>query len=299
MSSPPLSYSYDTNGFVIIPSDTPLSLVPPTQLIPFRDACERVITKTRTGEWTRRRTVGKQFPPYDNDNPDSWGVQHLMHPDLGEALFAEWYCSERVLSVVKALLGCEETDLEMELFNLLINPLSHDFALRWHRDDVRETASEEEEVDALGKWHTGVQWNTALYRDECLFVVPGSHIVPRTPEQRALSSTLDPPTNPLDMPGAIQVILQPGDTVFYNSNILHCATYSSQAKRATLHACMGDAVRGGAVRARNILQHDLKWMQDEAFRETLPNDTARGTLDRLKRLQSEQGGAQVVYSLAG
>lgn len=53
----------------------------------------------------------------------------------------------------------------LELFNLLINPLSHDFALRWHRDDVRETASQEEEIEALGKWHAGVS--------TCpLFVVP-------------------------------------------------------------------------------------------------------------------------------
>lgn len=45
----------------------------------------------------------------------------------------------------------------IELFNLLINPESHEFALRWHRDDVREKASEEEEVRALGLWHHGVR----------------------------------------------------------------------------------------------------------------------------------------------
>ena len=126
MPSPPLSYtsikaSYDANGFVIIPSGTPLSLIPPSKLPPLRDACERVIAKTRTGEWTRRRTVGKQFPPYDNDNSDSWGVQHLMHPDLGEGIFAGWYCSERVLKAVKALLGCEEEDLELGAYR---KPLS-------------------------------------------------------------------------------------------------------------------------------------------------------------------------------
>lgn len=43
-----------------------------------------------------------------------------------------------------------------ELFNLLINPLEHDFALRWHRDDVRENATAEEEVAALGLWTHGV-----------------------------------------------------------------------------------------------------------------------------------------------
>ena len=43
-----------------------------------------------------------------------------------------------------------------ELFNLLINPSSHDFALRWHRDDVPETAAEEEEQLALEIRHYGV-----------------------------------------------------------------------------------------------------------------------------------------------
>jgi len=41
-------------------------------------------------------------------------------------------------------------------FNMLINPEAHDFALRWHRDDVGEKASEEEEREALGKWRFGV-----------------------------------------------------------------------------------------------------------------------------------------------
>ena len=50
--------------------------------------------------------------------------------------------------------------------------------------------------------------------------------------------------------------------MFYNNNILHCATYDPYQKRATLHACMGDT-RGGAIRARNILQHGLAWMADD------------------------------------
>ena len=49
-----------------------------------------------------------------------------------------------------------------ELFNLLINPESHDFALRWHRDDIKATASEEEEREALAVWHHGV--SSILYK---------------------------------------------------------------------------------------------------------------------------------------
>ncbi|ETW76383.1 hypothetical protein HETIRDRAFT_389387, partial [Heterobasidion irregulare TC 32-1] len=245
----PIKETFDAQGFVIIPN-----LVPSDLRVELEQASENVISKTRSGAWQHRRVVGKQFPPYGNDGVDSWGVQHVMHPDLGEPAFANWYSSHKLREAVKELLGCSDDDLQMELFNLLINPESHEFALRWHRDDVKATASEEEEREALAVWHHGIQWNTALYEDSCLFVVPESHKSPRTNEQRSQSSTPDPPVDPLTMPNAIRVTLQPGETVFYNNNILHCATYNSQAKRATLHASMGDT-RGGAARARNILQH--------------------------------------------
>lgn len=160
---------YDEQGYVIVPG-----LIPAELDKPVREATERVIARTRSGEWPHRRTVGKQFPPYDNNNPDSWGVQHLMHPDLGEPIFAEWYTSGLLVQTVCSLLDCDEhglqmgrlenqgfaplnsTNLTLELFNLLINPESHEFALRWHRDDVRETASEDEERQALAVWHHGV-----------------------------------------------------------------------------------------------------------------------------------------------
>ncbi|KAF7795925.1 hypothetical protein EIP86_007092 [Pleurotus ostreatoroseus] len=278
---------YDEQGFVIVPS-----LIPPYQFDELKAAAQRTIDRTRAGSWTHRRTVGRQFPPFDDDHPDSWGVQHVMHPQLGERAFAEWYTSDELLSVVKELLSCGEEDLQMELFNMLINPLDHEFALRWHRDDVKESATEQEEREALTLWHHGVQWNTALYEDGCLYVVPGSHLVPRTAEQRARSCTLDPPKNPLDMPGAIKVTLQPGETVFYNSNILHCGAYTSKAPRATLHACIG-SVRGGSARARNVLQHGLSWMTEPEFHEGL-NDRGKAMLDRLKKMRDSAG--EVGYS---
>jgi hypothetical protein len=45
----------------------------------------------------------------------------------------------------------------LELLNLLINPVSHDFALRWHRDDIPEDASAEDEQKALKNWQYGVR----------------------------------------------------------------------------------------------------------------------------------------------
>jgi len=286
-----LKARYEEDGFVIVQG-----LLSPDQLTTLREAAERVIDKTRAGQWPHRRVVGKQFPPFGESNPDSWGVQHVMHPDLKEKAFAEWYCSDKVVEIVTDLLQCEEKDLQMELFNLLINPLGHEFALRWHRDDIRENATEEEEREALGKWKYGVQWNSALYEDSCLYVVPGSHKVPRTPAQRDLSSTPDPPKDPLDMPGVLQVVLKPGDTVFYNQNILHCATYNHRQKRATLHPCVGDT-RGGATRARNILQHGLNWMKEERFADTL-SPRGRKMWQNLIEMERDVKG-DVGYSLDG
>jgi hypothetical protein len=99
---------YDKQGYVIVPG-----LIPPGLHAQLREAAERVIAKTRSGQWLHRRTVGKQFPPYDNNNPDSWGVQHLMHPDLGEPIFAEWYTSEVLVRTVCRLLNCGEDKLQM------------------------------------------------------------------------------------------------------------------------------------------------------------------------------------------
>ena len=128
---------------------------------------------------------------------------------------------------------------------------------------------------------------SALYRDSCLYIVPGSHKTPRAPEQRKHSETTEPPNDPCDMPGVMQVDLKrscseplnlyvilireyrlAGETVFYNSNILHCAVYDHTTVRATLHASMGD-VRGGATRARNVLQHGLDWIKGEEFKKSL------------------------------
>ena len=96
------------------------------------------------------------------------------------------------------------------------------------------------------------------------------------------------------MPGAIRVTLQPGETVFYNNNILHCAMYDEHEERITLHACMGE-VRGGPKRARNILQHGLGWMKEPRFKETL-DERGRRMLERIVRLQESVG--EVGYSLA-
>ena len=76
---------YDAEGYVIIPN----LIGSDEQLLALERATERDIAKTRAGEWPHRRTVGKQFPPFDTKSaqPDVWGVQHVMLPELGERGF--------------------------------------------------------------------------------------------------------------------------------------------------------------------------------------------------------------------
>ena len=119
---------FDEQGYVIIPD-----LVPNESRKELEAAAERAIARTRSGEWKHRRTVslnysicvchgvsyyalrkvGSQFPPYNPESPDSWGVQHVMHPDIGEPAFARWYTSDPLIEAVKGLLGCSEDELQM------------------------------------------------------------------------------------------------------------------------------------------------------------------------------------------
>lgn len=112
----PLKAQYDDIGYVIV-----TGLVNESDRPDLEKACEHTVTRTREGAWPHRRTIGKQFPPYGDDHPDSWGVQHLMHPELGEPAFVRWYTSDKFIVVVQELLGCQEEDLQMgEIFRSLV-----------------------------------------------------------------------------------------------------------------------------------------------------------------------------------
>lgn len=297
---------YHEQGYVII--DGVLSSDPASSLHidSLRKCADEATLLTRDGFWPHRRVVGNAFPPFTKDNRDSWGVQHIMNPQLDTAgpsksvplskMFQCFYGSSPLLEIASLLVGAEVNDVQMELFNLLINPSSHRFALGWHRDDIRPDVSQSEESVRLDTPTYGVQFNTALYEDDCLFIVPGTHRRLRTPKEAEANNAKAPPATQvdpalpdteqeqgfaadgswigIDPPNTLRVKLKPGQTAFYSQRILHRASYLPSAKRATLHGCYGDASQGGrgaAERARNVLQHGVEWMRDPAFGEALPD----------------------------
>ncbi|KAL8688203.1 MAG: hypothetical protein Q9218_005822 [Villophora microphyllina] len=242
-------------GFVIFSS-----ILTSTELSSLRSACQHARDLAESGKWAHLRTLPKQFPPWSSDPSDGiWGIQHLLHPDMpSRDVFAASYFHETIIGTIRQLLKCEDGDLTMELYNLLIRP-TRDFALRWHRDDIPPSASAEEEEERLREpaWHA--QWNLALYDDRSLIVVPGSHRRARTEVER----TAEPYEQQL--PGQLVVELKAGDVVFYNNNILHRGVYDSEQERMTLHGSVGHAA-GGRVRSRNVLQHGLgEWIEKCRF----------------------------------
>lgn len=304
--------SLQRDGYVLIPS-----LLTPQETAHLRTVATKATEQARTGTWPFFRTVPKQFPPWPSTPPPAseggiWGVQHLLHPDMpGRADFARLYFSDKVLSVVEELVGREDPthqgakdgkeQLVMELFNLLVAPETRDFELRWHRDDVPETATPEEELRMLeakspGGRQSHAQYNLALCEDASLVVVPGSHRRVRTETERA--------AGPYEaaLPGQVVVELKPGDAVFYDSNILHRGVYRGKAEgaeesRLTLHGSVGLVEGGdGKVRATAVLQHGVgAWIQ----REDAAFDIGGRAEGMRANLMAMGTGEGVGYSLQG
>ncbi|KAJ9479636.1 Phytanoyl-CoA dioxygenase [Pseudozyma hubeiensis] len=322
---------FHDQGYVII--DGILSSDPnsPLHINSLRRSAETATQLTRDGLWPHRRVVGNAFPPYFRVNRDSWGVQHMLNPKLdkvGESSstlstqFQQFYASSPLLDIASLLIGAQVADMQMELFNLLINPASHRFALGWHRDDVRPDVSQGEEQARLDTPTYGVQFNTALYDDDCLFIVPGTHRRLRTDAEVRANNAQAPPAKQVDAsqsdgeredefgadgswigvdpPDTLRVKLKAGQTAFYSQRILHRASYLPSAKRATLHGCYGDASQGGngpAERARNVLQHGVEWMRDPAFGRSLP-DTLKPMWTNLLRMDAAYADKGLGFSLA-
>lgn len=212
-------------------------------------------------------------------------MQHLLHPANSDHLvFARSYFDAELLRYVGALIGCEEEELTMELYNMLVRP-DGGFELRWHRDDVSASASPEEEEEHLGRPSNHAQWNLALYDDSSLVLIPGSHKRARTDVERNAA-----PYEPY-LPGQITVKLRAGEVAFYNNNILHRGVYDPNKERMTLHGSIGSK-RAGSERARNVLQHGVgewagQWNLEGEEGEWVQR--AKGMRDALVSLGKESG----------
>ncbi|KAH8592466.1 phytanoyl-CoA dioxygenase [Bisporella sp. PMI_857] len=293
MSKHPLLDSLNRDGYVIIPS-----LLTSAEIAILRNAAAETISLAHSGKWPHVRTLPKQFPPWNiapGANPAAdgiWGVQFLMHPSLTHSpTFIKSYFSSAILEVIKELLQCSDDELVLELYNLLIRP-DRDFELTWHRDDIPTTATDEEELERLNKPAWSAQWNLALYDDQSLIVVPGSHARARTAQERNAG-----PYGKVD--GEIRVLQKAGDVVFYNNNIFHRGAYKSEVERMTLHGSMGH-VGGSRLRARNVLQHGIgEWVGKLDLSALSEEERRRAEAMRERLVKMGAENQDVGFSLEG
>lgn len=98
--------SLHADGYVVLRGQLPPE---------FRSALLEAARHTRQKSWPHVRTVGKQFPPWPDaaTASDVWGIQHILHPDLGEPIFGDWYASDAIIDTVKTILGVGEDELQM------------------------------------------------------------------------------------------------------------------------------------------------------------------------------------------
>ena len=293
----PVSNLHETlsrDGFVVIPD-----FLSASSLATLRSAAEMVIAFALDGKWPFLRTMPKQFPPWSSDPSNGiWGIEHILHPDLpGHEVFAANYFSDELIAVVTQIMECPEDQLVMELYNMLVGT-TQDFELRWHRDDILDTATIAEEEARLCRDsnqmrdYAHAQWNIALYDDECLVVVPGSHRRARTEAERAAAP------NAPHLPDMKVVELKAGSAVFYDHNILHRGVYAGGKKRATLHGAVG-MLGTEQERARVILQHGVgDWIRRSDF-SGLKQHAARaeGMRKRLIAMDDAREGKDVGFSL--
>ena len=147
--------------------------------------------------------------------------------------------------------------------NMLVNPGKRDHEIGWHRDLVSTELPPDKEQTALMQVVRSVQWNTALYDEACLYIVPGSHTRVSTDEARDIVKNWSFDA----MPGQIAVELKAGQGVYYNANLLHRGKYPKDVRRETVHACMG-TIQGAEM--RKDLYRWLAWMTAPDVRGTLP-----------------------------
>lgn len=171
---------------------------------------------------------------------------------------------------------------------MLVRP-THAFALRWHRDDIPASATDEEELERLAKPGFHAQWNLALYDDASLVLVPGSHRRARTAFERSAD-----PYEP-NMPDQIVVHLKAGEVAFYNNNILHRGVYDPSKERMTLHGSIGTTL-GSGERARNVLQHGVgEWAKEYDFEDFEPGMRGRARAMREKLVEMGKSSGDVGF----
>ena len=260
---------YKDQGYFIA-DDT----VTPDMLQALTEATRRAADKVHSGEVV--------------DNTDQIGtggegkkpivIMGVMAPEFGEPIFAEYLASEPVTHYMHPFLG-----KELRLGWVTVFAIQESgYQCGWHRDFGAEErdGSYEVEMEILSRYRKNLlKWHTALVDDPCLWIVPGSQRRYRTDHEREV---LINNKGVGDIPGAKQIKLKRGQTIFWNGNTIHRGVMpAGMQERLTL---CGSLVKHQADDPPEMLDERFRWRLADNVREALP-EKIQLYYDRWKRLQ--------------
>ena len=224
-----------------------------TDIATYRAAVDSILHKCRVEK------VHEYLRYVDGERDDIWGVNNIFHPSIREAVLVESLGHPQILDVIESLIG---TRLRYHLCTLLVSPEHKSYHINWHRDSAPDGEVPRERL--LSRLRSSVQLNGALYDDETLFIVPGSHRREITEAERHIIQN----SPKADMPDQMPVQLKAGDIVFYNSSLLHKGYNRSGTIRQTLHYALVVSPPEGEPRNPDG-PTSQEWLNDSAFLESL------------------------------
>ena len=235
--------------------------LPETDIQIYRSAIDRILHKCRI-----ERLHADHLRYIDGERDDIWGVNNIFHPSIREQALVDALAHPQILNVIEVLIG---ERLRYHLCTLLVSSERKLYHINWHRDSAPDGEVPLETL--LGRLRSHVQLNGALYDDETLYIVPGSHRRELTDAERAVIQQ----TPKAAMPNQLVVKLKAGDIVFYNSSLLHKGCNLTGSKRQTLHyAVLTTPSENEPANPESPTSQE--WLNDPSFLDSLP--------DRLKPL---------------
>ena len=227
-----------------------------TDIQAYRNAIDRILHKCRV-----EGLHADHLRYIDGERDDIWGVNNIFHPSVRERALMEALAHPQILDVIEALIG---ERLRYHLCTLLVSSERKPYHINWHRDSAPDGEVPLETL--LSRLRSHVQLNGALYDDETLYIVPGSHRRELTDAERVVIQQ----TPKANMPNQLAVKLAQGDIVFYNSSLLHKGYNPNDAKRQTLHYAVVVAPPENEP-ANPQSPTSQEWLNDSAFLDNLPS----------------------------
>ena len=199
----------------------------------------RVTDDAREVVRTERGPQAQRLQPVDK-----FGDRFDLQP------FRDYYEFPELIDACQRVLSPDHTFAGLDRLGVFFEPAERPWCTRWHRDiTVESKGVDPEEFSKLTLDPTFfTQVNCALYTDVSTWYVPGSDGRPDTPSEPEAACAMpetegmsDEETESLNlaychrMPGAVCLILEPGDFALYRPNGWHIGNYAPYRKRATLH----------------------------------------------------------------